>query len=132
MAVVLHRIRKRDDGIIELSVSVGAELPQDYLASFDGSDPKYKFCSTDETLFMLLSNQAHKRFGNCTVYQIELMGIISAFVTGERIPDLPVELGTTRFCRAKPGPLRIAWNKLWYLFYRMGLYRPRMERAGHE
>ena len=102
-------------------VSCGAEPPRVFLAAFDGADPKYTFCSMDQELFMLLSDLAHKRFGNCVVYQMELMGIISAFATDEDLPRLPATLGTTRFCTLKPGAMRIMWNKLWIVLSRMGL-----------
>ena len=75
---------------------------------------------------MLLSDVAHERFGNCVVYQMELMGILSAFAIGEDLPKLPATLGTTSFCTLKPGPARILWNKLWILLNRMGLYHPRV------
>jgi hypothetical protein len=126
MYVVLHELSRRDDGAIQLLVSCGADHPRIYIAAYDGADPKYKCCSVDEDLFMLLSNLAHERFGNCVVYQMELMGIVSAFEMGEELPKVPVILGTTSFCTLKPGPVRILWNKLWILLYRMGLYHPRV------
>ena len=75
---------------------------------------------------MRLSDLACQRFGNCTVYQMELMGIIAAFATDEDVPVLPATLGTTRFCRLKPGRTRTLWNKVWILLYRVGLYHPRV------
>ena len=54
------------------------------------------------------------------------MGIVAAFATGEDVPVLPVTLGTTRYCTLKPGRIRILWNKLWILLYRIGLYHPRV------
>jgi hypothetical protein len=126
MKVVLHELLKRDDGAIQLLVSFGAEAPRAFLAVYDGADPKYRFCSVDQELFMRLSDLAHKRFGNCTVYQWELMGIISAFAAAEQLPVLPATLGTTSFCTLKPGPMRVLWNKMWILLARMGLYHPRV------
>jgi hypothetical protein len=78
----------------------------------------------DYKLFMLLSELAFERFGNCIVYQMELMGIISAFVRDGTLPELPATLGTTRFCTLKPGTMRIVWNKLWILLRKMGVYHP--------
>jgi len=124
MKVVLHELSKCNDGTISLRVSVGSNPARTFLAAYDGADPKYKFCSVDQELFMQLSDLAHKRFGNCAVYQTELMGIIAAFVAAESLPAFPAILGTTRFCTLKPGTLRVLWNKIWIFLYRIGLYRP--------
>lgn len=126
MTIVVHELSKRDDGVIQLRVSLGTEPMRIYLATYDGADPKYKFCSFDDALFMQLSDLAHKRFGNCAVYQMELMGIVAAFAKGEELPALPATLGTTSFCTLKPGRMRTLWNKLWILLYRMRLYHPRV------
>jgi hypothetical protein len=129
MKAVLHELLKRDDGAIQLLVSFGDEPAQVFCATYDGADPKYKFCSVDEELFMRLSNLAHERFGNCAIYQMELMGIIIAFTKSEELPALPATLGTTRFCTLKPGKMRILWNKFWILLYRIGLYHPRISSS---
>jgi hypothetical protein len=126
MKVILHELSRRDDGAIQLLVSCGADPPRVFLATYDGGDPKFQSCSMDEELFMLLSELAHKRFGNCVVYQMEVMGIIAAFARDEDPPRLPATLGRTRFCTLKPGAPRILWNKLWILLDRMGLWRPRV------
>jgi len=126
MTVVLHELSRRDDGAIDLRVSFGAEQAQPFLATYDGADPTIKLCSVDHELFMRLSDLAVERFGNCTVYQMELMGIIAAFARGDAPLVLPASLGTTRFCTLRPGRLRIFWNKLWILLDRVGLYRPRV------
>lgn len=126
MKVVLHQLLNRDDGAIQLLVSFGDEPARGFLASYDGADPRYKFCSVDEELFMRLSDLAHKWLGNCTVYQMELMGIIAAFTADEPLPVLPATLGTTSFCTLKPGTMRVLWNKLWILLYKMGLYHPQV------
>ena len=78
MRVVLHNIERRDNGLIELTVAFGGEPPKQYSAAYDGSHDNYKFGSTDDELFFALSELAHKRFGNCVVYQMELMGILSS------------------------------------------------------
>ena len=80
-----------------LSASVNGEAPQSYQASFDDNDSKYKFCSIEEKLFMQLSELALRRYGNCTIYQMELMDIIGAVQRGDSAPQFPVELGTTSF-----------------------------------
>src|SRR5437764_12494112 len=79
MEIIVHELLRRADGAIELLVSFGAEPAQTFHARYDGHDPKCKLCSVDHELFMRLSDLAHRRFGNCAVYQMELMGIISAF-----------------------------------------------------
>ena len=126
MKVVLHRITRREDGFIGLAVSFGNHPPREYRASYEGSDDKYKFGGTDEELFMALSDLAHKRFGNCAVYQMELMGILGAFNDGDKLPDLPAEFGTTAFCTLRPSRLRIVWNKLMILLYKIKVLRPRI------
>jgi hypothetical protein len=57
MKVVLHKHLKRDDEPIQLLVSFGGEPARAFLASTSGADPKYKFCSVEEELFMRLSDQ---------------------------------------------------------------------------
>jgi hypothetical protein len=126
MKVVLHELSKRDDGLIQLLISFDAERAVAFLATYDGTDSKYKLCSVDQELFMRLSDLAHKQFGNCAVYQMELMGIIAAFETNEDLPILPATLGTTSFCTLKPGRTRVLWNKLLILLHRMGLYHPQV------
>jgi hypothetical protein len=97
---------RREDGAIRLLVSWDANPPRLFHAEFDGADSRCLLCTVDEELFMRLSELAHKRFGNCVVYQMELLGIIAAFVKGEELPRLPATLGTTRFCPLKPGAQR--------------------------
>jgi hypothetical protein len=126
MNVVLHEIAKREDGLLQLCVSCDADSPRAYLACYHGDNPQIKECTLHEELFMMLSEAAHKRFGNCTVYQMELMGIIGAFAEGHELPRLPATLGMTRFCSLKPGFLTVIWNKLWILLHNMGLYQPRV------
>ena len=126
MKVVLHKVTKHEDGLIELAVSIGNDPPKDYRASYDGSDDRYKFGGPDEELFMALSDLAHKRFGNCAVYQMELMGIFGAFNDGDKIPELPAEFGTTEFCTLRPRCLRIVWNKLKIQLYKLKVLRPRI------
>jgi hypothetical protein len=125
MNVVLHQLLKREDGAIELQISFGDGPVRTFLAAYQGADPKYKFCSVDEELFMRLSELSHERFGNCAVYHMELMNIITAFTNGVELPPLPATLGTTRFCTLKPGRMGILWNKFRILLQRMGLYHPR-------
>jgi hypothetical protein len=124
MRIVLHELLKRDDGAIQLLLSFGDEPARTFLASYDVSDPRCSLCSVDNELFMRLSDLSHKRFGSCAVYQMELMGIISAFEAAAALPELPATLGTTGFCTLKPGPLRILRNKVWILLYRLGLCHP--------
>jgi hypothetical protein len=69
MNIVLHELLRSDNGVIQLLLSCGADSPRIFNATYDGADTKYKCCSVDQELFMLLSDFAHKRFGNCTVYQ---------------------------------------------------------------
>ena len=127
MKVILHSIERREDGLIDLEVSLGNDQAKNYQASFDGSDEKYRCAIMDHTLFMSLSNLAHKRFGNCVVYQMELMGIIGAFDKGDDLPPLPAELGTTSFCTFKLNPLQILWKKFLGVLWNWGIRRPLMQ-----
>jgi hypothetical protein len=126
MKMFLHSIARNENGLLNVSVSYGVEPARNYQATFDGSDAEWKLCSIDQELFMTLSNLAYKRFGNCTVYQMELMGIIAAFSRGEPLPTLPAELGTTAFCTLKPSLPRVLWNKFIILLTKMRIYRPRI------
>lgn len=126
MDAILHNVRRTDNGLIELIVSLGSQQPRIFLASYDGSDLRCTLGNLDQELFTVLSDMALLRFGNCAVYQYELMKIMDAFCAGALLPALPVELGTTRFCTLKPSRSRVAWNKLWILLRRLGIYRPRI------
>jgi hypothetical protein len=118
MKIALHSIAKDENGYLQLAVSVGNGPIKTYKATYDNSDIKFTVARIDEELFMSLSDLAFRRFGNCVVYQLELMDIVKAFCTGLPLPFLPAELGTTSFCKHKPSPTRIAWNK-----FRIGLRR---------
>ena len=84
-------------------------------------------CGTDEELFFALSNTAHKRFGNCAVYQMELIGILGAFDRGEKLPQMPVQLGTTPFGdEFRPRYWRKIWNKFKILLYKIGILHPKV------
>ncbi len=96
MKVVLHEISKLDDGSMELAVSFGDSIANRYHATYDASDAQCKVILIDHELFMKLSNLAFERFGNCTVYQIELMALLRTFCETERSPELPFELGARK------------------------------------
>jgi hypothetical protein len=128
MRVVLHELSKRSDGVFQLRMSFGDEPEKLFIASYDGADPKYKYCSMDQELFMRLSDLAHQRFGNCAVYQMELVGIIAAFAMDNGAPVSPVTLGKSTFCTLKPGMMRVVWNKLWIVVNRMRHWTSRWTR----
>ncbi|MAJ46225.1 MAG: hypothetical protein CMJ57_02725 [Planctomycetaceae bacterium] len=77
---------------------------------------------------MSLSNIAHSKYAKCTVFQIELMEIIKAFLKQEFDLELPVKLGTTKYCTLKPSLLGIAYNKCRYylttFLWKIGVNRP--------
>jgi len=105
---------------------MGNDPPKEYSASFDGSTEGFKYTGCDEELFFALSDTALKRYGNCAVYQAELMGILGAFDRGEHLPEFPIELGTSPFgSEFRPGFLRIMRNKLWRVLFKLGIVRPR-------
>ena len=95
-----------------MTVQFGDEPPKQFLCDFDGGDEKYKFCSVEQELFMCLSDLAAKRFCNCAIYQMELMAIISAFLSDETIPPFPIELGTTDFGLTRPTRAKIFFGRI--------------------
>ena len=81
MRVFLTAIeREPEPGRVRLRVRVGDEAERVFFADYDGADETYKHCSVENELFMRLSELATKRYCNCVIYQMELMGIIGAFV----------------------------------------------------
>jgi hypothetical protein len=100
-----------------MSVQFGDEPAKSYLGDYDGSDPKFAYCNVEQELFMRLSDLAVKRYCNCGIYQMEMMGIIGAFVSGKKIPTFPIELGTTDFEMARPSSARIFFNRMRRPFY---------------
>lgn len=126
MRVILHDLQKRDDGSIEIKISFGEDSVKTFMALYEEVS-KCRSCTLDQELFMQLSDLAHRTYGNCVVYQIELTNMISAFVAGDDSLILPATLGTTKYCRLKPSRPRVLWNKLLILLYRIGLYRPRVQ-----
>ena len=126
MVATLHNIRRADDGLLQLTVALGPAPPRAFRATYDSSNPHDVSCNIDQELFMALSDMAFRRFGNCAVFQHELMKLVGAFCAGEVLPAMPLVLGTTRFCTLKPRPGRVLWNKFWILLRRLGLYRPRI------
>jgi hypothetical protein len=123
MDAILHEIRRGDDGLIQLRVSLGSREPRIFRATYDDADAPYIYCNVEQELFMALSDMAFLRFGNCVVYQFELMSLIGAFCRGMTLPDLPASLGTTSFCTLKPSRTQVAWNKFRIFLRRLGLYR---------
>jgi hypothetical protein len=123
---ILHNIRRAEDGLIWLTVSVASQEPRVFRATYDDSDPRCTFANIEQELFMALSELAFRRFGNCSVYPYELTKIIGAFCNSSALPRMPITLGDSSFCTLRPGRLRIVWNKFWILLKRLGLYRPRI------
>jgi hypothetical protein len=121
MKIVLHSIERRDDGLIDLALSFGDSATQTFSASYAGSQDDHKLGFTCDSLFLRLFHFAHERFGNCAVYQMELIGILGAFDRGEQLPEMPAQLGTTSFCTLRPNVLRLARDKLTNLLYEMGM-----------
>ncbi len=113
MQIFLHRIvREPELNRVRLTVRVGDSPLKDYLADYDNSDPTYKHCNVEQELFMQLSDLAIQRYCNCAIYQMELMGIVGAFISNQSIPDMPIELGTTTFGMKRPSRLKIFVDRL--------------------
>lgn len=110
--------REAEPGRVRMSVQFGNEPAKSYLGDYDGSDPKFVWSNVEQELFMRLSDLAMKRFCNCAIYQMELMGIIGAFVSGKSIPAFPIELGTTSFGMPRPSNARIFFDRMRGPFYR--------------
>lgn len=89
---VCPRVRLHDKGTFDVVVSFGTSAPVRYRASFDDSDERAKFCNVESDLFMALSNLAHKKYGDCTIYQMEMMSIIGAYANHELRLELPAKL----------------------------------------
>jgi hypothetical protein len=126
MVAIVHDIQRSDDGLIHLSITLGSQQPRVFRATYNNSVPNRVSGMLEQELFMALSDMAYCRFGNCVVYQDELMKLIGAFCDGAVLPTLPATLGTTSFCTLKPSRAGIAWNKCRILLRRLGLYQPRI------
>ena len=130
MNVILTNIERQagDPNAYLVAISFGGSPSVNYLASYDASDPHARFCHVEPELFMELSNLAHKRFGDCTVYQMELMSIVRALLADNLNLELPVQLGTTQYCWTKPTLVKTAYNKLrnWFAMarWKLGIGRP--------
>ena len=130
MAPTLHSIdEEQHSSTVRIEVSFGRGEPSPYVASYDDSDSQIICCNVEPELFMALSNAAHKRFGDCSIYQMELMAIIGAFVSGELDLKLPANLGATEYCVNKPSFWRAIWNKVVGRFtvtmWKLGINRPK-------
>ena len=104
-----------------MTVQFGDESPREFLGEYDESD-KFSFCIVEQELFMRLSDLAAKRFCNCAIYQIELGCIIKAFISVEKLPPFPIELGTTGFGMPRPTSATIFVNRLRGPFVRAWLW----------
>jgi hypothetical protein len=123
MRVILQNAtREPEKGRIRMTVQFGDEPPKQFLGEYDGSDKKFAFCNVEQELFMRLSDLAAKRYCNCAIYQLELMGIIKAFLAGESLPPFPIELGTTGFGMRRPTATRIFFDRLRRPFYSAWLW----------
>ncbi len=131
MNVVLSNIERQldDPSLFSVTIFFGDSAAVEYRASYDDSDSRARFCNVERELFMKLSNLAHKRFGDCVIYQMELMSIIGAFASDDLDLALPAQLGTTQYCWLKPTYVKVLRNKLscWYTMikWRFGIDRPR-------
>jgi hypothetical protein len=107
-----NMIREPEVGRVRMTVQFGDEPPKQFLGEFAEEDEKYKVCNVEQELFMRLSDLAVKRFCNCAIYQMELMAIISAFLSDEAVPPFPIELGTTDFGLPRPTRTKIFFGQI--------------------
>ena len=123
MRVVLHSMTKEPEkGRVRVTVQFGDETPKQFLGESGGDNEGFTFCNIEQELFMRLSDLAARRFCNCTIYQIELMGIIKAFLADEPLPPFPIELGTTSFGFRRPSAIKIFFDRLRRPFYSVWLW----------
>ena len=130
MTPTLHNIEHdQDASAVRVNVSFGRAEPSRYLASYDDSDSRTTCCNVEPELFMALSNFAQKRFGDCSIYQMELMAIIGAFTHGELDLELPASLGTPKYCVHKPSVFGAVWNiiagRFTVAMWKIGINRPK-------
>jgi hypothetical protein len=112
MRILLQSITQQaEKGSVRMTVQFGDEPIKEFFGAYDGRDEKYKLCSVEDELFMRLSDLAMKRYANCVIYQMELMAIIGAFVSGQAIPRFPIELGTTSLGMRRPSNAKIFFNR---------------------
>jgi len=109
--------REPEKGRIRMTVQFGGEPPKEFLGEYKQCDEKYSFCNLEQELFMRLSDLAVRKYCNCAIYQMELMGIIIAFLSDQTIPSFPIELGTTDFGIPRPSRTRIFFNRIKRPFY---------------
>ena len=118
MRVFLHSMTPEPEADrVRMSIQFGDEPVKSYLGDYDGSDSKFVWSNVEQELFMHLSDLALKRYCNCAIYQMELMGIIGAFVSGQTLPAFPIELGTTSFGMSRPSSVRIFFDRMRRPFY---------------
>ena len=125
----LHTItRGPEPHTFELSVSIGDASPRIYRVSHRHYEKEGNLNPAKiwffEDLLTDLTKLGNRGFVNNWIYQKEMWLLLEAFDAGETMPDLPVELGTTRFWRP-PGILRILRNRIMMrFFWRRGLFLP--------
>ena len=126
-----------EPGRVRMRVRMGDEAERVFSAEYDRADETHKFCSVEDELFMRLSGLATERYCNCTLYQMELMEILGAFVEGREIPLLPIELGTTEFGFKRPSAVRIGIDRLrrpflsaWYWWRWRRVRRENLKKYG--
>ncbi|MEM8671796.1 MAG: hypothetical protein AAGG48_30035 [Planctomycetota bacterium] len=111
-----------------MEVSLRGNAPSRFAASIDDSNSDAVSCNIESELFFALSEAGNAKFGDCSVYQIELMSIIKAFAKDELDLALPATLGTTDYCWKKPSLLCAIWNKLvgrlTMMVWKLGVKRP--------
>jgi hypothetical protein len=133
MRGTLHSIvRRPEPHSFELSVSIGDAPPKTYRVSYkhhdkDGDMSAANLWDTGE-LLTHLTRLGDRGWVDNWFYEYEMILLLHAFDRGEAMPDLPVELGMTRFWKP-PGMLRIIRTKVMRFFWRRGLFQKRLRSA---
>ena len=131
MRGILHSIvRTAEPNIFDVVFSIGDEPAEHFRVSYTRSEERgQKYISWDSgDLLSRITKLGDRGLVDNWFYEHEMMLILFAFEKGEPIPQLPVELGTTKFWRP-PSLSRILWNRIRRFFWRHGMFIKRLPSA---
>lgn len=125
MRGILHSITRTPEAhTFEVSIAIGNTPPQTDRVSCEhhaasGNLSAATIWNTGELLSRLTKLGDRGLVPNW-FYELEMIHLLQAFDRGEPMPQLPVELGTTRFWKP-PGTLRVLQTRIMQFFWRRGL-----------
>ncbi len=127
MRGTLHNIeRGPEPHTFEVTVSIGDAPARTYRVSYkhyeqEGNMSSAKVWDTGN-LLSRITELGDRGMVNNWFYEHEMMLLLHAFDRGETMPQLPVELGTTRFWKP-PGIFKILRSKILRFLWRHGLFQ---------